>query len=62
MRGGVRVVIGFEDIQAFQFLVEDCQRLELLRLDHLCLEPSLNFVLLYFLYILVLVVDVSIKL
>ena len=44
-RGGGRVV-RLEDVEALELLVQDGQRLELLGLMHLRLEPVLDFILL----------------
>jgi hypothetical protein len=57
-----RRFVRFEDIEAFEFLVYNCQWLELLCLDNLFVEPILDFVLLYFGQFLVIVVEMSIEL
>jgi hypothetical protein len=56
-----RGVVGFEDVEAFEFLIEDCQGLELLCLLHLRLEPVLDFILLLLDEILVVVVEMSMR-
>jgi hypothetical protein len=55
-----RSVVGFEYVKAFQLLVQHCQRLELLGLLHLRLEPVLDFILLFFDEVLVVVVEMSV--
>lgn len=60
--GGVRGVVRLEDIEAFEFLVEDGEGLKLLGLVHLRLEPILDLVLLLDNQVLVRVVEVSVKL
>lgn len=57
--GGVRGVVRLEDIEAFEFLVEDGEGLKLLGLVHLRLEPILDLVLLLDNQVLVRVVEVS---
>ena len=59
-RRGTTIVV--EDIQAFEFLVEDSQRLKALRLDHLCLEPIFGFILFDLLQVLVRIVKVPVQL
>jgi hypothetical protein len=56
-RGGV---VGFEDVEAFQLLVQHCKRLELLGLFHLRLEPVLDLILLFLDEVLVVVVEMSV--
>lgn len=56
---GMGGVVGLEDIEAFKFLVEDGEGLELLGLVHLRLEPILDLVLLFDNQVLVRVVEVS---
>lgn len=51
--------VRFEDVEAFQLLVQDGERLEFLRLDHLFLEPVLDLVLLLLDEVLVVVVEMS---
>ena len=58
-RSRARRLIGFEDIEPLELLIEDRQWLELLRFDHLCLEPILDFILLHLLQTLVVIVKVS---
>jgi hypothetical protein len=55
-RGGV---VGFEDVEAFQLLVQYCKGLELLGLFHLRLEPVLDLILLFLDEVLVVVVEMS---
>jgi hypothetical protein len=55
-RGGV---VGFEDVEALELLVQDGEGLELLRLLHLRLEPVLDLILLFDDEVLVVVVEVS---
>jgi hypothetical protein len=57
-----RRAVRFEDIEAFQLLVQYGERLELLRLDHLLLEPVLNLILLFLNKVLVVVVEMSVQL
>lgn len=63
VRGGLlrrrRRVVGFEYVEAFQFLVQDGQRLKLFCLLHLGLEPVLDLILLFFDEVLVVVVEMS---
>ena len=62
MGGGLRrrrSVVGFEDVEAFQLLVQDCEWLELLCLLHLRLEPVLDLVLLFLDEVLVVVIEMS---
>ena len=59
-RRGTTVVV--EDVQAFELLVEDSQRLKALRLDHLCLEPVFGFILFDLFQIFVRIVKVPIQL
>jgi hypothetical protein len=54
-----RSVVGFEHVKTFQLLVQHCQRLELLCLLHLRLEPVLDLILLFFDEVLVVVVEMS---
>jgi hypothetical protein len=56
-----RGVVGLEDVEALQLLVEDGEGLELLRLGHLHLEPRLDLVLLLLDQVLVVVVEVSVE-
>lgn len=39
------IIVRLEHIQSFQLLIQNCQRLEPLRLIHLRFEPILHFVL-----------------
>jgi hypothetical protein len=55
-RGGV---VGLEDVEALELLVQDGERLELLCLLHLRLEPVLDLILLFLDEVLVVVVEVS---
>ena len=57
--GRSRWLIGLEDIEALELLIENSQRLKFLSFDHLCFEPILDFILLDLLEILVIVVKVS---
>ena len=62
VRGGERRgrgVVGLEDIEALELLVKDGERLEILRLVHLRLEPRLDFILLLLDQVLVVVVEMS---
>jgi hypothetical protein len=54
-----RGVVGFEDVEAFELLVQNGEWLELLCLLHLRLEPVLDFILLLFDEVLVVVVEMS---
>jgi hypothetical protein len=54
-----RGVVGFKDVEAFELLVQDGERLELFCLLHLRLEPVLDFILLLFDKIPVVVVEMS---
>lgn len=54
-------IVGFEYIQAFEFLVQHRERLELLRLVHLHFKPVLDFILLYFLEVGVGIVQMSMR-
>ena len=51
--------VRFEDVKPLEFLVQYGERLEFLRLDHLLLEPILDFVLLFFDEILVIIVKMA---
>lgn len=55
-RGGV---VGFEDVEALKLLVQDGQRLKLLCLLHLRLEPVLHLILLLLDEVLVVIVEMS---
>ena len=55
-------VVGFENIEALEFLVENRYWLEFLRLDHLRLEPILDLVLFHLFKILMVIVEMSIQL
>lgn len=57
--GGLGGVVGLKDIEAFEFLVEDGEGLELLGLVHLRFEPILDLVLLLDNQVLMRVVEVS---
>lgn len=61
-RVGALFVIRIEDVELLQFLVEDRERLKLLRLHHLRFEPCLDFVLLHGLEMFVCVVEMAIQL
>lgn len=52
-------IIRLENIQILEFLVQNRQRLESLGFDHLRLKPILDFVLLYFFEVFVIVVKMS---
>src|SRR2546421_10651615 len=55
-RAGCRrgdLVVGLEDIESFELLIQHRERLKLLRLEHLCFEPVLNLILSLLLYLLV---------
>jgi hypothetical protein len=54
-----RRAVRFEDVEAFELLVQDGERLELLRLDHLLLEPILDLILLFLDEVLVVVIEMS---
>lgn len=54
--------VGLEDVEAAQFLVDDREWLEFLGLEHLLVEPCLDFVLLHFRQLLVGIVNVSVQL
>jgi hypothetical protein len=56
---GCRGVVGFEDVEALELLVQDGEGLELLRLLHLRLEPVLDLILLFDDEVLVVIVEVS---
>lgn len=58
----LRSIFGIKYIQAFEFLVENGQRLEPFGLDHLCLEPVLSFDLFDLLKVLVSIVQMSVEL
>jgi hypothetical protein len=58
-RWGCRGIVGFEDIEALELLVQDGEGLELLRLLHLRLKPVLDLILLFDDEVLVVVVEVS---
>lgn len=55
------VIVGFEHLEPSQLLIEDRERLELLRFCHLLLEPSLDLVLFHLFQIGVIIIDVSAK-
>jgi hypothetical protein len=62
MRDGMRRrgrVVGLEDVETLELLVQDSERLELLCLLHLRLEPVLDLILLFLDEVLVVVVEVS---
>jgi hypothetical protein len=52
-------VICFEDIQAFELLIENSKWLKALCFDHLCLEPVFDFILPLILEISVCIIKVS---
>ena len=54
-----RIVVGLEHFQSPQLLVDQGQRLKLLRLRHLLFEPSLRLVLFDLLQVRVVIVDMS---
>ena len=54
--------IWFENVKAFEFLIENGERLESLGFEHLLLKPILNFILLVFFQVLVVVVEMPINL
>lgn len=56
-----RRLVWLENVQALKLLIQNRQRLELLGLDHLGFEPILDFILLYFFEILVIIVEMSIE-
>ena len=56
-RGGR--IVRFENFEPFELLVEYSERLELLRLGHLRLEPRLDFILFFLNQVLVNVVQMS---
>lgn len=56
---GRRGIVGFEDVESFELLVQDGEGLELLRLVHLRLEPVLDLILLLDYQVLVVVVEMS---
>jgi len=60
--GKALVVIRFKNIKSFEFLIEDRQRLELLRFDHLGFKPVFHFILPFVLEVLVDIVKVPIQL
>jgi len=49
-------MIRFKDIEAFEFLIQHSQRLELLGFDHLLFEPILDLILLLFFYLFVCII------
>lgn len=51
--------VRFEDVEAFELLIQYGKRLKLLRLDHLLLEPVLNLILLFLDEVLVVIVQMS---
>ena len=55
-------IIGLEDVNALQLLIEHSQWLELLCLDHLFLEPIFDLVLFFFFNFFVYIVEMSIQL
>lgn len=57
--GKAFVVIRFKDIKPFELLIEDRQRLEFLRLDHLGFKPVFHLILPFVLEVLVGIVKVS---
>jgi hypothetical protein len=58
-RGRCGGVVGFEDVEALELLVQDCEGLELLCLFHLLLEPVLDLILLLLDEVLVVIVEMS---
>jgi len=54
-----RNIVRFKHLQALQLLIEDREGLELLGLDHLGLEPILDFILFDFFEVLVGIVEMS---
>lgn len=60
--GAWRGLVRFEDVQAAEFLVDEGQWLESLRLENLLVEPCLHLVLLLLGKFLVGIVDVSVEL
>jgi hypothetical protein len=53
------VFVGLEDIEALQFLIQDCERLEASRLLHLGFKPIFDFILSVVFQVLVYVIKVS---
>lgn len=51
--------VRFEDVETSKLLIQDRERLELLCLFDLLLEPILDFILLHFFEVLVVVVEMS---
>jgi hypothetical protein len=56
-RGGS--IVGFEDIEALEFLIQHSKGLEAFGLLHLCLEPVLDLILFFFDEVLVVIVEMS---
>jgi hypothetical protein len=54
-----RGVVRFEYVEALEFLVQNCERLEFLRLLHLRLKPVLDFILLFFHKVLMIIIEMS---
>lgn len=54
-RGAIR----FEDIKSSELLIQYCKWLELFCFLHLLFEPILDFILLHFFQVLVVIVEVS---
>lgn len=58
-RGWCGRIVGLEDVESFELLVQDCKGLKLLRFLHLLLEPVLDLILLLLYEVLVVVVEMS---
>jgi hypothetical protein len=56
-----RYIVGLEDVQALELLVDDSQRLKPLRLYNLLVEPVLDLILLDFGELLMIIVEVSVS-
>ena len=55
-------IVGFKNIKALEFLIEDRKGLKSLGFHHLRLEPILDFILFNLFEVLVIIVEMSIQL
>ncbi len=56
------IMIRLEDVQTLEFLVQDSQGLELLRLEHLLLKPVFDLILLFLFNLFVCVIQMPVQL
>lgn len=56
------IMIRLKNVQTLEFLVQDSQGLELLRLEHLLLEPVFDLILLFFFDLFMCIIQVPVQL